>query len=340
MAVFIYPTNAELHAIAQKKLPNLMADRPCFDILPIQTKDASIIRWEQKDNYIGLQQWRGINGRPNKVNRVGGAQYTMIPAVFGEFTDIDEQELTDRRGWGDLTGNPVDVSDLVMECQDQLLGRRLDRIEKIAWDLLTAGTFSITGNDGLTVHTDTYSLQTASAAVAWGTYATATPLVDMRAVQLLSRGYSIAFDGRSKMYMNQVTFNKLVRNTNTNDLAGRRTSGLQSVLTLNEINSVFAGENLPQIVIYDGGYLNDSSTFVPFIADDKVVVVGRRTDGASIGAYLMTRNANNPGMAPGAYQKVVDWGDKRVPRLIEVHDGHNGGPILEFPHAVVILTVS
>lgn len=339
MATFIYPSNAELRQIAQTKLPNLVKDRPIFDILPIITKDTDILRWEQKDNYIGLQQVRGLNGRPGRVARVGGKQYVMTPGVYGEFTTVDELELTRRRPFGQFNG-AISIEDLVMECQDQLLGRRLDRIEKIGWDLLTAGTFSVTGPDGLTMHTDTYSVQTASAAVAWATSATATPLVDMRAVQLLSRGYSINFGATAKAYMNRVTFNNLVKNTNTSDLAGRRTSGLQSVLTLNEINSVLAGEDLPQIVIFDGGYLDSSGTFQPFIANAKVVVVGTRTDGATIGNFVYTRNANNPNLESGPYMKVIDNGEDAVPRLIEVHDGFNGGPIIEFPSAVVILTVS
>lgn len=340
MATFIYPSNAELTAIAQKKLPNLTANRPIFDILPIVTKDTDILRWEQKDNFWGLQQVRGLNGRPGKVNRIGSKQYTMIPGVYGEFETVDELELTRRRPMGQFNGS-ITIDDLVTEIQDQLLGRRLDRIEKIGWDLLTAGTFSVAGPDGITMHTDTYSLQTASAAVAWATFATATPLKDFRAVQLLSRGFSVNFGATAKAYMNRVTFNNLVANTNTADLAGRRTSGLQSVLTLGEINSVLAGEDLPQIVIFDGGYLSDASdTFVPFIANSKVVIVGTRTDGAAIGNYVYTRNANNAGLSAGPYMFVHDTLGKSVPRTLEVHDGHNGGPIIEFPSAVVILTVS
>lgn len=338
MATFIYPSNAELKQIAQTKIPNLTQNRPIFEILPVVTKDADILRWEQKDNYIGLQQVRGLNGRPGRVNRVGGKQYVMTPGAYGEFTTIDELELTRRRPWGQFNGS-VSIDDLVMECQDQLLGRRLDRIEKIGWDLLTTGTFSVAGPDGVTMHTDTFSLQTASAAVVWSTFATATPLKDFRAVQLLSRGYSVSFGADAKAYMNRVTFNNLVANTNTADLAGRRTSGLQTVLNLGEINSVLAGEGLPQIVIFDGGYLDSAGTFQPFIANAKVVIVGRRLDGAPIGSYVYTRNANNPNMEAGPYMKVVDKGDEDVPRLIEVHDGHNGGPIVEFPSAIVILSV-
>jgi hypothetical protein len=343
MATYSFPTSAELRRIEQDKLPNLVARRPIFDILPMENVDAHLLMWEQEDNYVGLQQIRGLNGQPGRVKKTGAKRFIMQPGVYGEFNTIDELELTERRQWGTFN-QPVSIDDLVMREQDRLLGRRLDRIEVVGWTLLTAGTFSVLGPDGLVYQSDTFALQTASAAVPWATFATATPLKDFRTVQLLSRGHSVNFGAAAKAYMNRVTFNNLVSNTNTNDLAGRRTSGLQSVLNLSEINSVLAGEDLPQIVIFDGGYIDDAGTFQPFIANAKVVIVGARTDGGRIGEYRMTRNANNPGLAPGAYMDVIDRGaegsGRQIPRTIEVHDGHNGGPVIYFPSAIVILTVS
>jgi len=343
MATFIYATSAELRQIEQDKLPNLIAQRPIFEIMPIESVDAHILMWEQEDNYVGLQQIRGLNGQPPRVKKTGAKRYMMQPGVYGEYTTIDELELTERRQWGTF-GQPVSIDDLVMREQDRLLGRRLDRAEFIGWTLLTTGTFSISGPDGQVLHTDSFTLQTASAAVPWATFATATPLKDFRAVQLLSRGHSVNFGAAAKAYMNRVTFNNLVSNTNTNDLAGRRTSGLQSVLNLSEINSVMAGEDLPQIVIFDGGYLDEAGAFQPFIANSKVIIVGARTDGGRIAEYRMTRNANNLNLEPGPYMEVIDRGapgpGQQIPRTIEVHDGHNGGPVIYFPSAIVILTVS
>jgi hypothetical protein len=343
MATFSFPTAAELRRIEQDKLPNLVAQRAIFSIMPIESVDSHILMWEQEDNYVGLQQIRGLNGAPGRVKKTGAKRFIMQPGVYGEYSTIDELELTERRQWGTF-GQPISIDDLVMREQDRLLGRRLDRKEKIGWDLVTTGTFSVAGPDGLTYQTDTFALQTASAAVPWATFATATPLKDFRAVQLLSRGHSVNFGAAAKAYMNRVTFNNMVSNTNTNDLAGRRTSGLQSVLNLSEINSVLAGEDLPQMVIYDGGYLDDAGAFQPFIANAKVVVVGARTDGGRVAEYRMTRNAQNPDLGPGAYTDVIDRGaqgsGRQVPRTIEVHDGHNGGPVIYFPSALVILTVS
>jgi len=104
-------------------------------------------------------------------------------------------------------------------------------------------------------------------------------------------------------------------------------------------------DNLPNIVPYDMGYLADpatpggASTFVPFIPDATAIVIGKRTDGAPIGNYQMVRNATNPDMGPGAYMKVIDRGEIQVPRAIEVHDGHNGGPAIFFPSAIVRMSV-
>jgi hypothetical protein len=53
----------------------------------------------------------------------------------------------------------------------------------------------------------------------------------------------------------------------------------------------------------------------------------------------MTRNANNPDLAPGPYMRVIDTGEIVIPRSIEVHDGHNGGPVIYFPSAVVVMSV-
>ena len=337
MPDFIFPSNAELQVVAQDKIPLLIADRPIFQVLPMVDVDAFVLAWEQKDNYVGLQQIRGINGTPGKVKAVGGKRYMVEPGVYGEFGQIDERELLARRQWGSFNA-PIDISDLVMERQDQLLGRRLDRIEKIGWDLLTTGSYSV-ALGGATMISDTFSLQTFTAAVAWSTPATATPLGDFRSVKLLARGHSVSFGAGAKAYMNQVTANRMLANINSGDLFGRRTSGLGTFNNIGEVNTLLAGDDLPQIVVYDGGYQDDSNTFVPWLANGKVVVVGQRPAGQKLGDYAMVRNASNPSLAPGAAMKVIDHGERQEPRLIEVYDGHNGGPRIYFPSAIVIMNV-
>lgn len=335
MSNFVYPTAAELREIEQIKLPVLTMNDPIFRIMPIRERDTFILMWEQKDNFSGLQGLRGLDGRPARVDPVNAKRFQMTPGVYGEFSEIREEELTLRRQMGTFA-SPIDLSDLVMERQDQLLSRRIDRIRQIGWDVLQ-GRFTVSGPGGL-VHADAFPVQTYTAAVAWGTSATATPLKDFRNVQLFEEGRSASFGSGSEAFMNRRTFNKLVSNTNTNDLAGRRTSGLNTVLNMDEINRVLAGEGLPTIVIYNDGYYNDAGTWVPFIPNDRVIVVGQRSNG-TVAEYHMVRNATNPNMEPGAYTRVIDTGDREVPRRVEVHDGHNGGPVLFFPGDVVNMSV-
>ena len=337
MANYVVPTSADIQQIAQVKAPRLEADRLIFQYMPIRTRDASLIMWEQGDNYKGLQQIRGINGEPPKVQPTGVSQFQMQPGVYGEFTEINELELTNRRQYGTF-GQPIDLSDLVMERQDLLLQRRYDRIEYIGWTLLTTGTFSVAHANGATVHTDTFPLQTYSAGTGWATVATSTPLADLRAVQLLGRGKGVNLGAGSTAIMNRVTANALLGNTNTADLGGKRTGGFGTFNSLQQMNELFTMDDLPNIIIYDEGYLNDSGTFVPYIADNKVVVIGRRPAGQTIAEYQMVRNVNNPGFAPGPYMKVVADEDE-VPFKVEVHDGHSGGPAIYFPGSIVVMSV-
>lgn len=336
MATFQYPSALELERIAQIRIPNLMSQRRIFDVMPIETSNDFYVAWEQEDNYVGLQQVRGLNGQVQRVVRTGVKRYVMEPGVYGEYTVLDERELTTRRPAGSY--GVIDVSDLITGEENRLLGRELDRIELIGWTLLATGTFSVAGPDGTILHTDSYTTQTFTAGVTWATSATATPLADLRAVKLKQRGFSVRFDARAKAYMNSATANALYANTNAADLYGRRTAGLGTFNSPSQINDLFLGDSLPQIVEVDDGYLDDAGTFQLFIPNNKVVVVGERVDGAPIATYKMVRNINNPGEAPGQYLKIVDDPDE-MPRHIEVHRGHNGGPALRFPSAVVLMTV-
>src|SRR4051812_35261915 len=142
MTTLVMPTNAQIQQIAQDKLPVMTQDDPIFQYFPIKTRDTSLVLWEQLDSFKGLQQIRGIGGQPPKVQPMGLKQYQAPPGYYGEYIDITERELTERRAYGTF-GQSVNISELVMEKQDQLLNRRIDRIRYIAWTLASTGTFSV-----------------------------------------------------------------------------------------------------------------------------------------------------------------------------------------------------
>jgi hypothetical protein len=336
----VYPTSQKLKLIEQELIPVMTLEDPIFQIFPITEEDDDLLRWEQKDNFKGLQQIRGLNNLPPRINRIGGRGFIETPGYYGEFGLIDEREITKRRKWGTF-GDPIDISEPVMEIQAQLLQRRLNRIRQICWLLATTGTFAVSNGQGVLMHQGAYTMQTYTALVAWATSATARPIADLRLMKLLSRGHSVIFDRQSKIYANAVTVNNLIMNANANDLFGRRGIAGSTFNSLSQINDIFLANDLPTIVPYDEGYLDESGTFQLFIPNNVAIAIGRRESGVALGEYRMTRNANNPGAAPGPYTRVIDNIDttKDVPRQIAVHDGHNGGPVLYFPSAIVRLSV-
>ncbi len=338
MPDYVYPTSAELREIEREKATRLAAARPIFELFPFEDDDNHIIYWTQKDMYGGLMAVRGLDGAPSRVKRVGERRYMAEPGVYGEFETLDEQELTMRRNAA-APDQPVDVEDLTMEAQDQLMGRRLDRQEKICWDLALSGVFSVYRN-GILMHTDRYTTQTFTAVVAWSNAATSTPLADLRALQLLSRGLGVDFGAGASIWLNRTKFNQMLANTNAADLGGRKADFGASIGSLTGINQLLSNEGLPQIKVYDEGYFaNDDGTgFTLWIGDSKGLLVGARPAGQRIGAFRLTRNVNNDAMEPGVYQKVIDRKDN-VPRTIEVHDGFNGGPVLYYPGSLVALNI-
>lgn len=345
MPTFTYPTNAELTQVAQDKIPVLLADvnaDPIFGIMPIEEQDASTIMWDQLDNYTGLQSLRGINGAFPLINQTGSKTFIEKPGYYGEGELIDEIQLTERRKLGTFS-QPIDISDLVMQKQERLLQRRLDRIRWIGWTLLVNGQFAVSTPNGALAHQAAYTFQQYAAGVPWATSATASPLADLSAIQLLARGHSVNLGATATAYMNRVTFNALRTNTNNQDIYGRRVAGLATANNLNAMNSIFTGDDLPTIRIWDDGYLADGTgLFTPFIPNSKVVIVGQRPAGQPVAKYIMTRNANEPSMGPGAYMWVDDMrgedGHGKAPTMA-IYDSHNGGPIVQFPSSIVVMSV-
>jgi hypothetical protein len=334
---YAFPESAQLRKIAQQIIPRLQAGRLGFQILPLQDFDDTVLIWEQKDNYTGLQQIRGMNGEPPKVNAVGYKRYMEIPGVYGEQMPIDELQMTRRAMQYSLSPNPVNVEDLVVEKQEQMLVRELDRQELTIWNLLLNGTFSVSHLNGAVMHTGTYSLQTATGSN-WSVASSATPLADLRTIQQLGPPKGVNFGAGSMAIMNRVTANYLFANTNAADLGGKKGNFGASIDSLPGVNAILTGEDLPTVMVYDQGYLNDSNTYTRFLTNRTVLIVGQRVTGESIGNYLLTRNANNPNVGPGSYSKVEDQTEGVPPRIV-VHRGHNGGPVMYFPSAVVVLTV-
>lgn len=335
-----YPTTRELREINPEKIQNLTRNRPTFDIFPITESPYWTLEWSQKDNWRGMQQLRGLNGEPGSVKMYGDRAFSAQPGVYGEFMTIDEKMMT-LRAQQVPSGEPVGIGDLIAERQDYLNNREIDLIEYIHWKALLDGQFTFIGPTGA-VYGDAFNIQQAVFSD-WSVLATATPIADLMGLKLLSSGKSVSFGSGATIMMNSVTLSYLLRNTNPNDLGGQMavaTGGVKPVKSLTEINTTLQAYNLPQILEYDEGYIaEDTGNFVKWIPNDVVSIVGQRSNGDKLGEYRMVRNAQNPDMAPGRYEKVIDHLETRVPRTIEVHRGHNGGLVLYYGSAIIVASV-
>jgi hypothetical protein len=335
----VIPPSFLLRQIEQALVQALTVDDPMFrDVFPFLDFDRSMLTWIQKGNYFGMQQWRGLNNQPPRVSRVGYNQFSAYPGAYGEWTALDEVSMTELRQPDAMDGAPIRVEGLIRECQDMLTIRRLVRMRWVAWTLIATGTYAVLDMKGTVGHQDSYTPRVYAAPVPWSNFSGSKPLFDFSQLPLLARGFSLLLGPQSTAYMNLTTFGNLRQNTNNADLYGRRTQGLGTFNSLDQINQLFLGDGLPKIVLFDDGYLDDTGVFRLYIPDNRVIVVGRRQTGAALGNYLLTRNINNPNFAPGVYAKVIDRIDD-VPREIEVHNGHNGGPALYHPEAIIVMQV-
>lgn len=340
MPTYTFQQNAVLTELSQSLIQTATTDDPIFKIFPIRQRNATRLRWSIKDNYKGLMKLRGLGGEPTSIQRVSTNVYEDLPGVYGEFATLDEIEMTNRSSG--VIGMPVSVDDLVNESQEQLTLRQVMRMKQIAWALAVSNTFSVTLPTGGVGHTGSYSGQTATVSPLWSTTTTATPLKDLRGLQATyGKGTSNMFNGMAQAWANSTTVNYLLSNTNAADFGGKKTMGGGSMNSLADFNKVATDQMAPTINVWDDGYVDDNGTFQLFIPDGKVLVVGKRPNGETPGEFQMTRNMVNGGSNPYAFVDDRSNGPRQqVPPRIDVHQGFNGGPVVERGTQLVTLTVA
>lgn len=344
MAVtYTFQTNETMTKLSQDLIQSATLDDPIFRIFPIRARNASRLRWTVKDNYKGLMKLRGLGGEPTPIQRVGTNIYEDIPGVYGEFATVDEIEMTNRaQGAPANVGIPVAVNDLVAESQEQLTLRQTQRMKQICWALAITGTFSVALPTGGIGHTGTYTPQTVTVSPLWSTTATAAPLKNLRDLQpTFGFGSSTMFNGMAEAWMNSATLNYALSNTNASDFGGKKTAGGGTFNGLSGLNQVLLDQGTPRINIWDDGYIDDAGVFQLYIPTGKVMVVGKRPSGETPGEFQMTRNAVS--QAPAPYSHIDDRANpgprQDVPPRIDVHQGFNGGPVIERPTQIIIMTV-
>jgi hypothetical protein len=264
--------------------------------------------------------------------------------VFGEFATINEQEMALlSAGVPQDSMIAVSVDERVAELQATLLAHQQNRMRAMGWTIARTGAISIPLPNGGIGYTENYTIPSLTVDVPWDTYATATPLKDlMSLVPTYTRGTSNDFGYRATILLNSKTMKDFYLNANAADYAGRTNSNGGSFVAMQEYDRIRQGYNLPEFVVWDGGYLTEDNTYTLDIPDDELLIVAGRPDGATPGEFSITRNEITK--SPTPYTAIKDYSKAgpngpEIPPRIEVHAGFNGGAVLHRPSQLLRVIV-
>jgi hypothetical protein len=350
--VLTFPTNAELNEVVQA-----FQDDPSqhigAGILPVNTSMAQKVRWDERDHDRGLTAPHVMGTDPKTDTRQGHKTYEYDPIPFKETDLLKESEILRARELGTLS-NTLDLSAEVARIARNRYNKTMARIEKLRWDTLR-GAVAIDEN-GVKVN-ETFAVQTHTPIVDWDDVDNAKPLADFNLLKLLFRKTGASAAG-AKAYMNQTTANWLLENNNSDDMKGFQNSNFVHLpYSVDEANKVLAARGLPQLVVYDGGYVDESNDFNTFIRDGEVIVVGNRPAGQTVGDFMSTptlHNTANGQPAPGYFSIIEvngrpselvgavsmgEIGNAKNPK-VEITGGIYGGTRLLYPKSVIKFTVA
>lgn len=350
--VLTFPTNAELNEVIQA----FKADPQSYigmNILPVKESFSQRVRWDERDRDRGMTAPHVMGTDPKTDTRQGSKTHEYEPIPFKETDLIKEDEILRSRELGTLAGT-LDLSGEIARISKNRFDKTMARIEKLRWDTLK-GAIHINEN-GVKVD-ETFPIQTPSPLVDWDSLDTATPLKDFNAWKLLFRGTGASARG-AVAYMNQVTANMLLENTNADDLQGFQNSNFVNLpYSVEEANKIFTARGLPTIQVYDEGWIDENDEYTPFLDDAEVIVVGKRPSGQTVGDFMSTPSlhVNRNGQSAPGYFSIVEvngnpseqvgavsvsqLGAAKNPK-VEVTGGIYGGTRLIYPKSVLYIQVA
>lgn len=346
------PTSLEMQGpvvmreITQLKLPVKLADRKILKLCPMVNVDETDLIYEQRGVYRGVQNARGLNGPTGPAKRPGVQSWRVAPGYYGDHWSIDETELIRLRDvgtWDTMKSYEKHLS----EATEILTERFLNRVELSIASIITTGGFQVQNLAGEQKHQGVYNIPQFTPSILWDQLSTSTPFANIRDyVAQLILGKSVVFkDGI--LLMSRPTFNLLMKNTNANDIGGKRLAVGANINSLEDVNKYLAADDLPTIEISDEDYYPEGASNlvaapgpVRYIPNGKVVLIGRRKDGALIGEYRLTKAIQNgPNSAPGEWFSVEDRRNM-APYAVTFRMGHNGGPVIYHPEALAIINAA
>jgi hypothetical protein len=242
----------------------------------LKTELGLTIEYDVTYDATGMTPPTALND-PSPIN-----EKVVVDHIFFTNQEWREKMIIDREKIAKLRapGNKLEemwAEQYMVDCMIELNQRLETRFEWMRFKALS-GSLIVPATKNKPAFTIDYKVPSnnkPTAATLWSTIATADPLADIDAWKLLFRGSGARPSG---IIVNQKVDNYLKQNAKIRDLL--RTMYGRDVLSADSLAFVMKNQlNGMTYEVYDGGYIDESGTFNPFIPDNACLIVGEGMTG-------------------------------------------------------------
>lgn len=305
------------------------------DMFPVEDHPVQAVEWDEYGPINGLASAHASGNKAKVVKHPIRKHHVERSLYFKEAMELTEEDVENIRQAG--TYNQLAGEEEAMRMVETLGLRQEARLEHLRWSMM-AGSVALDENG--VKRTITYTLgSTPTAGQLWSLTSKADPIRDMQTWAKTFRGKT---NGPLKVFYNRTIGEYLSQNERVRELI-KRTSSVAELGPANVGNMLapLVG-GIESMTMYDEGYTTEGGVYTPFIAENKIFMVGRPVRGQRLGAFKTTPSAHNGGLKPrpGKFVITKDDLEKGDPPVFKVISGIKGVPILQHPDAILYATVA
>jgi hypothetical protein len=310
------------------------------NMLPVVVEYAPTVKWDILGGTLGMTKAYQIDSEPQAIpfRRLYTKQMdTMYWAELGQLSEADLLYIRQQGTLSDRAGRRLLASRL-----EQLNTRLETRMEWLRWQAMQG---SLTVNEEQVNRMIDYEVPsnhkiTLTGSALWTDTVNSNPISDFMNWALLYRGTGA---GKPTAFMNKKTAQLLAKNATVRDLVKQSTNTL--LLGPGTVDKLLLPlvSDLDGIVVYDGGYTDDSYTFQTFIPDNVVILKGVGPVGEPFGDIVTTPSLRNGGIDNATGGKFTifkeEIGPEHPTQRVIVGAGFYGLPRIYHPSWLIIATV-